>query len=234
MCANELELNHWGSRAPCHRCRCTTYNALQFTPNAEWKRQCYTFDDWFAPSAEFWNAPGAGFRYYTFDPAHTLDKGISPSMLGSLFKDVVYEKVLGPHGSLETQSQLLNSLIEDYYSRTGSQDRLAARLQLKDFVSTSAPHQEFPHLSVGNMSKVRRLVGFGVELAELVSTGSRRDQHRLQAFKALHRIYDIIYDSDDFLADTVVLELQSVIDKFLAHQIGCWLRQHLGMSSVTM
>ena len=62
------------------------------------------------------------------------------------------------------------------------------------------------------MSKVRRLVGFGVELAELVSAGSRRYQHRLQAFKALQRIYDIIYDSDDFLADTVVLELQAVID----------------------
>ena len=68
------------------------------------------------------------------------------------------------------------------------------------------------------MSKVRRLVGFGVELAELASKGTRRDLHRIQAFKDLHRIYTIIYEGDDFLAPELVLELQAVIDSFLAHQ----------------
>ena len=113
--------------------------------------------------------------------------------------------------------RLLWGLIQDYYERTKLGDRMN-HLDLKDFVSPNSPHKEYPVLSCGNMSKVRRLIGFGVELATMFNERTRRDRHRLRAMKDLSRIYTIVYEGDDFLSPELVSELQSTIDSFLAHQ----------------
>ena len=69
------------------------------------------------------------------------------------------------------------------------------------------------------MSKCRRLVPFGVELANrFCDSSSARDKHRRIAFRDLHQIYAIMYEGGEFLSDEEINRLRSSIDSFLAHQ----------------
>ena len=221
MAANELRLAHWSCHNTCARCPCLKkgrMSFLDFKPDAPWKPQSYTNATWTSPHSEFWNGPGVKMRTYALDPAHTLDKGISQYMLGSIFKELVYGHVLAPRSrDLEPQVQVLWNLIREFYDRTRCPDRLD-KLTLKCFTNPKKPHQEQPCFAPGNMTKCRRLIPFGLELAEKFSDASRHDQHRIAAFKHLDSVYTQIFESPDFLSEHESTQLQISVDGFLAHQ----------------
>ena len=151
-------------------------------------------------------------RSYALDPAHTLDKGIAQYMLGSLFKEVVYNHTVAPRlKTLPAQVEMLFNLIRDFYERNQKTDRLD-KLALKDICNPKKPHKEYPYFAPGNMTKCRRLIPFGFELASRFSDGHPHDLHRVAAFKHLKDLYSGIYDSDDCLSDEDCTALQTDVD----------------------
>ena len=52
--------------------------------------------------------------HQAIDPAHTIDKGVIPSLLGGLFHNLVFERALCA-GSTEDQIQVLNMLLSAWY-----------------------------------------------------------------------------------------------------------------------
>ena len=163
-----------------------------------------------------------GLQTAALDPAHMLDKGISPNMIGSLFKDLTYEKALAPRGVLSDQVLVLWNLTQKFYDDTKVGDRLN-KLELKDYCNPKSPHSNYPVFNAGSMTKCRRLVPFAAQLSRDFNLGSRRDAHRQCAFEALERVYNIILTGPDHLPDQTVSNLRSTIDDFLAHQ--AWLNK---------
>ena len=93
MACNDLGLSHWSCvESPCGRCPCNATDMFRFEPGVAWKRRCYTRHTFKPPPSPFWQGPGVSLRTHCLDPAHMLDKGISMNMLGSLFKNLVWEK----------------------------------------------------------------------------------------------------------------------------------------------
>ena len=221
MAANELQLAHWASNLPCFRCQCRRFGELSFLDfrgDAAWIPSVFSDEDWTKPGSEFWNGPGVGMRTYALDPAHTLDKGVSQYTLGSLFKELVYGFELAPGTrTLVAQISVLQNLMKDFYKRTGCSEQID-RIQLKDFVNPKKPHSEYPVFTAGNMTKCRRLIPFGLELAKSFNSGSKHDRHRVAALESLDSMYTQMYKGPDFLSEAQSNQLIRTVDAFLAHQ----------------
>jgi hypothetical protein len=228
MVCNELQMAHWSCTNPCGRCPCTKDGEncfLDFRPAAAWKAASWTNSTWEAPESEFWKGPGVRMRTYALDPAHTLDKGMTQNILGSLFKELVYGRELAPNTTvLDNQVVILNMLLNDFYERQSCSDRVE-RIRIKDFVKNpKSPNVDFPIFTAGNMTKCRRLLPFGLSLARDFNDGSPHDVHRLELFKSFDAVYEQIYHGPDFFTDSEVALLQRNIDRVLAHQN--WLHTH--------
>ena len=95
MACNDMGLPRWSCvESPCARCPCSAADMFRLQPAVAWKRRCYTRHTFKPPPSPFWQGPGVSLRTHCLDPAHMLDKGISMHMLGSLFKDLVWDKNL--------------------------------------------------------------------------------------------------------------------------------------------
>ena len=216
MFSNELGLSHWSQTMPCFKCPANRTDFRKFAKKQSWKLKCYSDVDWLRPACKFWHGPGVSRRTAALDTAHTLDKGVSEKVLGSIFKELVYDHALC-RGPLSSQLACLWELMRKYYQDNNIEDRINC-LELKDFCVPGAPHRNYPHFNPGNMTKVRVLIPFGRLLAHQFNTGSRRDAHRQELMDNLCRIYDIILTAPDHLPDDMLHEFQDCIDAFLAHQ----------------
>jgi hypothetical protein len=74
------------------------------------------------------------------------------------------------------------------------------------------------------MSKCRRLVPFGLELAQQFNSGSSHDLHRVAAFSMLDSVYSQMYQGPDFFTEAESAKFMRTVDAFLAHQN--WLHQY--------
>ena len=156
-------------------------------------------------------------RSCAVDPAHTLDKGCVESTLGSVFKNLVYEKTLATRGTLGDNVVMLNTTLAEWYKQQPQKTQVG-RILLKDFVDPWAPHKDYPEYNSGSMSKNRSLVGFATHLCRCFHSGSDRDQQRLLCCENLERILHIIYTGSDFLPPHEVSRLRTSVDAYLWHQ----------------
>ena len=112
-----------------------------------------------------------------------MEKGAIGHFLGSVFADLVVEHQLaGPRQSMQKQCIVLNSMAQAFYDRCNVRDRMH-EITLNTFMAKSVT-SEAPFFNLGNMSKVRALVKFALELAELLlDRTNHRGVHRLEAAK---------------------------------------------------
>ena len=115
------------------------------------------------------------------------------------------------------QTVMLQSLLREFYDRTSCPERVD-RIQLKDFVNVKKPHSEYPCYTTGNMSKCRRLIHFGLELATFFNSGGQHDLHRIEALKMLDSLYTQMYRGPDFFSVAQSRQFIKTVDAFLAHQ----------------
>jgi len=121
---NETRLQHWSCSQPCFKCICP-------------KDQQFNWDDGYDsrdfPDHPLFFAPWVQCRkeHIAIDPAHTLDKGVTEHVLGSLFKNLIYEKQLcrGDHGA---NLRVLNILLQGFYEGRRSKNRVRS-IVLKEY-----------------------------------------------------------------------------------------------------
>lgn len=134
------------------------------------------------------------------DPAHTLCKGVVPVCIGSLFKQVIYERVLLPRATVSQNADKCWQLMLKSYEDNGTPDRMSGFDESYIVTNVRSPHGDWAFLQAGSMSKARCLVPFALELATRFNSGSDRDQHREGLFRALFEMYRVMYEEPDHLS----------------------------------
>ena len=213
--ANELTLPHWSCKCPCMKCPAQKKVNLWTDMDAPWTKQCYTNLSWEAPEHPLFGASWACPRMNAVDPAHTIAKGVAEYALGSLFKDLVYNKELAPRGTITQQVDVLNAMLEVWYNDNNISARVRG-IAIKDFVNPDRPHQEFPCYAAGSMSKAKALIPFGLHLCEEF-LGSEIAEQRREVFRNLEQITGIIYTGPDHLPEEQWEDLKDCIHRFWRH-----------------
>ena len=172
-----------------HRCPCDRENFSDVSRAATWKANTYTRDNWpCKPDHILFEDQVAGPKFAAVDSAHTLCKGVLPSALGSLLKEVIYEGVAVPGASASVNAAEIWRQMHVHYRDNNTPDRMTSFDVSHIVTNTRSPHREWPNLNAGSMSKARCLVPFGLEVASKYNTGTPRDEHRQSLFECFHRI----------------------------------------------
>ena len=64
-------------------------------------------------------------RTVAIDPAHTLDKVVTSLFVGSLLHDLIFDKALGPNGTIPQQCEALWGRVQELYGELQTQTRLS-------------------------------------------------------------------------------------------------------------
>jgi hypothetical protein len=186
----------WSASKICWKCSASREGLHSFKycgANAEWRKAENRYSQsqfeelqkqmGVQPSVIF-QCPLTTLDHVCIDFLHTLDLGVTQTMLGCAFKDVVTTEMTA---SLQAARVLeLWAQLQEYYTRTDVQSRL----------------QKLTWEMLGKSgSECRALVRFGFELADRYRHRSLHNETMARAFAELCGIYDCI-DTEPFPADT--------------------------------
>ena len=221
--ANELGCANASSNQMCTWCpaNVSTHNFKDVSPNANWKRECYTCGPTDTPVSnhELWHSGLGVSRFtYTGDWMHTGDLGVLPHLFASTILDMIGDGVdegCITTGSKAAKLEIAWSWIQDEYELCGTEVRLH-NLKPSMVGGGKKITGSGPVLSA-KAAESRHLLKPMLELLRKRMATTLLSKHRICAFECLIIIYDIIMHASFVLTDGEAEAVRVAADGFLLH-----------------
>ena len=219
--ANEFGLNHTSSNRPCFKCGCNTSTVPwnDFRPQAAWKQTVFAAEEnrRNPPTSHIvLSIPGVRAETVALDVMHTVDLGVTCHAVGSLFFELIYDRLL-PGSRSEAAAALcakISTLQEDLGVPVSSRLR---NFKLENITDPDAPNQSYPCLRYIKARECRYLASVAVALSREFETESLHSKHRTKCMEALERLYDTIDHGDVIFTRRERLQFRSHCEAFLSH-----------------